>query len=301
MATASRSRCAAALAALTPLFALALVLPGCGRARANGPTQVLARVDGTEITVSAFERQVRDLPRAARKLVEGAGGTALLNSMIDRELLYQEAKKKGLDEDPDIKGRIEDTEKDVLANALIERETAGKTRVGDGEARLYYNSHPSEFRDVREVRISRIVVPDEKNAARLLAGLRKGADFGRLAAMYSADRRSAARGGDMGYFAYGQLPARIRDAVFGSKKKAGGRNAVFRVFRTGAGYGIYRITDRRTVNYPFDKIKGALERRLADLEFEKAVQNLVSRLRKGAKIEVNRAVFRSGPAGRQRR
>ena len=288
------------LPGILALAALMLLPAGCGKAGAGRTSQVLARVNGREITVSAFRRQVRELPPEARKFAESAGQAALLNSMIDRELLYQEAKRKRLNEDPDTKGRIEDAEKDVLAAALIERQTAGKTAVSADEARLYYNSHPSEFRDVPQVRLSRIVVPDAKDAARLLAELKKGGDFGRLAALYSIDRRSAARGGDTGYFAYGQVPAAIRDEVLHGAKPGMKRDGPV-VLKTASGYAIYRITGRRAVTYPFDGTEGAIEKHLAGIKFGEAVRALADRLRERAKIEINRKIFKSGLSAGWRR
>lgn len=271
-----------------------LILGGCGKNDIAKSSQVLAKVGGKEITIGYFERQLRDLPESTRRLVRGTGEAALLNGIINRELLYQEAKKRKLDRDPEVRRKIEDMDENVLVNVLIENEAAKETNIGEDEARLYYNSHPAQFRDVAEVRISRIVVASGKDAQQLQEKLKAKEGFEALAAEYSIDAATAARGGDSGYLTYAQLPPEIRAEVSGMEPGQTSRS-----FKTAAGYEIYKVTGRRVVDFQFDGIKAALESQLAERKFQKTLEALIGRLKKSSKIEINEALlnFKGDPAG----
>ena len=70
-----------------------------GKEEQKGP--YLAKVGTQTITLGDLERDLRNLPEFAQKLFEGtAGKEKFLDEMIKKELLYQEAMKKGTRQGP---------------------------------------------------------------------------------------------------------------------------------------------------------------------------------------------------------
>lgn len=264
-------------------MAVALIISGCGRSDIAKSSQVLAKVDKKEITVSYFERHVNNLPESLQKLsLEGEGKRALLEGLINREILYNEAIKRKIDKDAEIKRKIEDVKKELIINTFLQKEIINKLKVDDKEVQDYFNSHANEFKNREEVRINQIVVSEKKDADEILNKLREKADFGELAARYSTDKPSALRRGDVGFFTYKQLPPGIRNSVF--RLKVG---EISEAYKMPAGYEIYKITDRRVVSYSFEQAKDAIRLQLLNQKFRESLKAWLNDLKKDMKIQIN--------------
>jgi len=93
---------------LLPLCLFALV--ACSQGGDKG--DVVAKVDGQTITTKDVEREISALPEFAREFFKGQEGmTRLVDELVKKELLYAEAKKRGLDKDQDFQRKIEDARK----------------------------------------------------------------------------------------------------------------------------------------------------------------------------------------------
>ncbi len=273
------------LAAAISAFAL---LAACGSRDISTSSQVLARVGDKEITTVYFERQLTNLPESVQKLTaQGQGRKAILEGVVNREILYADALKKKVDKNADLQRKFEDTKKELIISAYLQNEIFGRIKVDDKEIESYYEANPSEYKNRQEVRISQIVVPDEAKAREMLDKLAIRRDFGDLAANYSTDKESAARKGDVGWFTYNRLPGEVRDSVF--KLGVGG---VSKPCKMPDGYEIYRVTDRRTVSYSLDKAKEAVRMQLFNEKFQKELMALVDGLKKTTKVQVNEALLR---------
>lgn len=113
------------------ILCLGLVLLGCERAN----TQALARVNGVEISA----RQAQMTPAALEKVIE-------------RELLVQKALEAGLDKDPVVAEHIDNTRRQVLAQAYVER-LSTRARPSAAEVRAFYNENPALFAERRVYRV----------------------------------------------------------------------------------------------------------------------------------------------------
>jgi peptidyl-prolyl cis-trans isomerase C len=273
---------------LLTVISIFLLLVGCGKSDIAKSSQVLAKVDDKEITTSYFERQIKNLPESVQRLsLEGEGKRAILEGMINREILYKEAVKKGINKDAEIKRKLEDMEKELVISTFIQREFGSRLMVEDKEVQDYYNTHMNEFRNREEIRISQIIVPEEKDATDILGKLRQGQDFGALAAEYSTDKPSGLRKGDVGYYTYKMLPDEIRDSVF--RLRVGDISSPYKM---PDGYEIYKITDRRTVSYSFDQVKNAIKLQLIDQKIQDSLKTYLDDLKKNMKIQINESLLK---------
>jgi peptidyl-prolyl cis-trans isomerase C len=113
------------------IFSVALLLAflSCAKKEeAKGP--YLVKVGKTTITQADLDRELKNLPEFAQKLFEGtAGREKFLDELIKKELLYQEAMKKGLDKDADYKRKVEEFRKLTLISQLLEKEIEESTKV----------------------------------------------------------------------------------------------------------------------------------------------------------------------------
>ncbi len=120
-----------------------LALGGCSPARDAGPpSQVVARVNGTDITVHQVQTllQQQRLPgtpeSAARRVLEG---------LVEQELAAQAARKEGLDEDPAVLQQLEAARREVLARAYQDRLAARAQGPNSDDIDRFYDSQPALF------------------------------------------------------------------------------------------------------------------------------------------------------------
>ena len=97
--------------------------------------------------------------------------------------------------------------------------------ISDAELQRYYNSHRDQYRTMERVKARDILIsilnkpaaegPKLKAKAEdVLKQLKGGADFGKLAAQYSDDKTTSAKGGDLGWISRGQMVPEVEKATF---------------------------------------------------------------------------------------
>lgn len=145
------------------LGALVLVLPltlvGCGD-KAEGEktaTQVVAKVNDDEITVHQLNLELSGLQGASPEQAKQASGQ-VLKSMVDQQLLVQQALEEKLDRDPQFQQRLEATRRKLLAQAYVEKLTASTAPPTEAEVDAYYAKHPELFSERRIYRLQEISV-----------------------------------------------------------------------------------------------------------------------------------------------
>jgi parvulin-like peptidyl-prolyl isomerase len=190
-------------AVLTLIVSLLFAFLACAK-KDDQKGAYLATVGNSKITQADLEREIKSLPEFAQKLFE---------ELIKKELLYQEALKKGLDKNPDFQKKVEDFRKLTLIGQLLEKEIEAKSKVTDQDVKDYYEKHKDELTSVSQIRASHILVKTEDEANKILERINKGEDFGSLAKKFSIDTGSAKNGGDLGFFSSGQMVPEFETAA----------------------------------------------------------------------------------------
>jgi len=269
---------------------ITLLAGGCGSSQADisKSGQVLAKVGDKEITTAYFDRQIANLPESAKQFVtQGQGKKAMLEGMVNREIIFNEAIKKKLDKDAELQRKVEDMKRELLVTTYLQNEVISKIKVDDKEVRDFYDQNPGEFKNREEIRISQIVVADEKKAKEALEKLSNRRDFGDLAAEISTDKPSAARKGDVGYFSRGRLPQEVRDSMF--KLNVG---EVSQPHKMNGSYEIYKITDRKTTAYTFEQVKDAIRMQLFNQKMQTEVKRIVDEAKKTTPVVMNDSLLK---------
>lgn len=163
----------------------------------------------------------------------------ILEQLIDQRLLAQEALKRGLDQDPAAKRRLESGRERLLGNILVESLVANE--VTEAAIDRMYDEQVKLQQLDDEVRVRLITVETMEEAAQILAQLDGGLSFAEAALQYSTDTRTRLDGGDLGWVSPNELddpfPAVIGDTETGS---------VSGVFQTTRGWNILKVDERRT-------------------------------------------------------
>ncbi len=148
--------------------------------------EYVAIVDGKPITKLEFDEQLEQIPPFVRKRYETPEGKKqLLNMMIERRLMVEEAEAKKLYLKSDVIKQLEQARARILQRALYKEVVTNKVKVTDDEVKKYYNEHKDEFKVPGEATVRRIVVKDRKLAEKILQELKQGASFDSLARKYS--------------------------------------------------------------------------------------------------------------------
>jgi len=99
---------------------------------------VVAKIDSDVITTKDVEQEVSALPEFAREFFKGQDGmTKLVDELVKKELLYVEAKKRGLDKDEDFQKKFEEIKKNALITRLLEKEMKALPQITDKEIKDY--------------------------------------------------------------------------------------------------------------------------------------------------------------------
>jgi len=158
-ARASRERSAHRFSAGVAL--LSALLGGCEKPPILDQSQVLARVNGDEISVHQLSFAQAQSPT---KVVSDADRDALIEKMIDRQLAVQQALETQLDRRPEVMMRLQEARLDILAAAYSDYVTAAKPSAHDKGAAAFYNEHPALFAERKIYRLREVSLPADAPA-----------------------------------------------------------------------------------------------------------------------------------------
>jgi len=255
-----------------PLVAVAAML-AAAPALAGG--KVLAKLNGTEITEDDLKLAQSELGPSLTNVPPDQRTLVLVEYLMDNRLMAGAADKDGLGSDPSIPARAEYYKGRALKDLFFEKKVEGA--VNEADAKAIYDKQVAAMKPVEEIRASHILVEKKEDADDIEAKLKAGGDFAALAKEKSKDTGSGANGGDLGYFAKGQMVKQFEDAAWAMKV-----GDVSEPVQSQFGWHVIKLIDKRNRPAPeFDKVK---ERIMSGLMQQKA-EEVIGGLRKDAKIE----------------
>lgn len=245
---------------------------------------VIIKAGSSKLTKQDLQEDLKSFPPQTKAFLSSPEGlNRLKDELIKREVLYEEAKKKGLTKSEEFKKRMEEFKKITLINMLLEQELkAVQQDVTEKEAREYYDKHKDEFINPTERRLSQIVVKNEDEAKKVYEKIDKGEEFEKIAKELSTDEKTKASGGDIGFFKKGQLNQQIENAVFSLRK---GQVSMPLTYK-GELY-IFKVTDVKGTPVEFDQIKSQLIEQLKAKKQQDWFNSYIEELKKKHKVEVN--------------
>ena len=300
------------LSVRSAVFLILLVLLGC---QPEKPTPgVLACIDDTVITLEDFNKKYEEMklenqfsPGGHEALMQMR--RELLNQLIEEILILKVAEHQDLSvTDQEMERQIMDTKEDYKGESLREylnrqgisfevwKERVGQKLLiektirencqvhdplGIEEARAYYDTHHDEYFLPERVKARQIVVASKMKAARVLQQLKEGRPFDELAAESSLGPEGRF-GGDLGYFARGDMPEEF-NAVFSMKI-----GDISEPIHSPYGYHIFEVVDRKPARQiTFDEVVDDIKQKIIQKRSEERYYQWLEELKEKAKIEVN--------------
>lgn len=294
-------------------FALLALLLGACQSQSEAPSPVLLLVDGREVTLEQFRQSFGKSLAPGQKLSEEERKElerSFLVQVIDRELTLAQADRLGLKVSPDEQekaiaearkeypaGTFEmmlrergtslqewsnDLQKDLLMEKVVRQVVYARLDVTLDEISAYYQSNPKEFKRPDQVRARQIVVSTEEEGQKVLGLLRQGEPFAEMARKYSLSPDSE-NGGDLGFFAKGEMPPEFEAAVF---NLAVGRMSD--LVKSEYGYHVFLVEEKRkAAHLSLDDVSSEIREKLLAQKKEKAYQDWLRDLRGQATIEMD--------------
>lgn len=226
---------------------------------------VVASVEGHPIYLSDLGRAEQALPANLRTMPFEALYPVLVDRMVDHEALVMIARRRGLEEDPAVKKQIEEATERVLEGALLARESA--PRVTEQAIRDRYEQLYAHRPATEQVRARHILVGTREEAEKVIADLKKGADFAEMAKKYSKDP-DGQKGGDLGFFSREQVWPGFADVAFSLQPGQVAAQPIHNEF----GWHVVMVEERRLMAPPsFSDMRETLRQQLLQEAVRQAV------------------------------
>ncbi len=193
---------------------------------------------------------------------------AVKEELVRREILTQEAKKKGLDKKADIIGQMELAKQAVLIRAYL-GEYVRANPVSEDQLKKDYEAIKSNLGNT-EYHARHILVDKEDDAKAIIAKLEKGEKIADLAKQ-SKDPGSKDNGGDLGWSSASTYVKPFAEAMARLKKGDFTKQPV----KTEFGFHIIQLEDSRALTPPpFEQVKPQLQQRASQAQVEQLVKDL---------------------------
>ncbi len=188
----------------------------------------------------------------------------------------------------------EDAKSDMRVAKMLQGEVNVGVGVQPQDVTAFYEKNPDKFKQGERVRASHILIrvpekadPKTKEEARtkvagVLNEVKAGKDFGELAKNYSQDPGSAANGGDLGYFAQGQMVGPFEQAAFALKP-----GGISDIVETPFGFHIIKVADKQAARtVPLDEAKPQIEQFLQNQQRQQKTEAFINSLKAKGKVEI---------------
>ncbi|GGY19282.1 peptidylprolyl isomerase [Paludibacterium paludis] len=221
----------------------------------------------------------KDVDQVVATIVQNSNGQAqdtpamreeIKSRLINRQLIQEEARRRGLEKDADVVRRIDEARSDILQDALF-ADIVKQNPVSDAQIKARYDELSAKLNGQKEVHARQIVLATEADANAVLADLKKGKKFEALAQARSIDPQAKQNGGDMGW---GNLSG-MDQTLAGILKPLGKGQYTQKPFKTNVGWFIFKVEEVRDAKAPaFDQVKPQLARQLQEEQITKTVNEL---------------------------
>jgi peptidyl-prolyl cis-trans isomerase C len=238
--------------------------------------QNVAVVNGTPIPKARVDALIAQLVQQGQQ--DGPQlQAAVREEVINREILMQEAARRGIPTRPDVKAQLAVADQTVVLRALIE-DFVKAHQPTDAQIKARYDELVKQTGGGKEYHLHHILVPDEDQAKSLIAQIKAGASFEDLAKQYSKDPGSGKNGGDLDW---SSPQAYVPEFAAAAEKLKKGEMTDQPV-KTQFGWHIIRLDDTRDVAPPpLEQVKAQISQQLQQEELQAFEENL----HKQAKIQ----------------
>ena len=245
-------------------------------ARAEAKADGKISVNGVIIPQAHFDAMNKEREATGQPATPEVGN-AIREELVSREVLSQAAKKKGLDRDATVAAQMDMARQAVLIRAYFD-DFVKANPVTDAQLKTNYDQFVAQMGD-KEYKARHILVDKEDEAKAIIASLKRGDAFDKVAKEKSKDTGSKDNGGDLDWGPAGRYVPEFGNAMKALQKGQTTDTPV----KTPFGFHVIRLDDVRDMKVPkYDEVKDNLRQRAQQEQVSRLVQDLKSK----AKIDM---------------
>lgn len=199
----------------------------------------------------------------------------VLNRLIDRALINQEAEREGLANEPDLSRKIRDSRERILRRALIDRKVDSQVHVTDSNVKDYYDKHKNEIKQPGYVVIRQLLLPDMKTAKSVETSLHRPHGFSKAIKRF--------KGGPVGKIFEGTVPPQFEKYFFGVPA---GKVTGPLMLKDGIHFFKVDAVEKGKL-LSFDEAKGGISQFLTSQQKQERYQAFMNSLRAKTKISID--------------
>ncbi|MEA2073318.1 MAG: peptidylprolyl isomerase [Campylobacterota bacterium] len=254
----------------------------------------LVTVNGTAITQQEVDTELMNATQGRFNQVpaekQAQFRQQVLQQLIGKELIFSDAKKVGILNSSEYKSeykKLEERMKKELAVQVWQKKQLDGIKISNKELKNYYDKNLGEFNEKESVHARHILVKEESEAKSIIAelkslsGAKLKAKFEELAKAKSTGP-SGPKGGDLGYFAQGQMVPAFNDKVFSMKEGT----ITLTPVKTQFGFHVIYLEDKKkAATKSFKEVESFIEQRLKMEKFKTVMKDKMDALQKKAVIK----------------
>lgn len=294
------------------LVGAALALTSCGGQGGSGGasdagadtktnSEVVATVGARKITLADLEKQLDAQPITRSRLTDLERKKEFVDNAVRFELLAQEAERRGLDKNPEVR--------EAMRRVMVQKLTQDlfvdlEIQISEEDARAFYEENIHDYVKPERVRLSHIFFEapqgDAKRnrvraeAERALANLRSKdrEAFSSFAKERSDDNRSKRAGGDLSFRTQKELGEMWGEEFARAAFALNSVGQFAELVATDKGFHIVKLLGRQdAVERSFESMRATIENRLERERKSKAFEEFVEGLREKAQPRVDEEVL----------
>lgn len=265
-----------------------VALTGCAGLRSGGKDNpVVASVNGEAIRLADLTKSLQQIPKESQVDTRSSiGRRAVLDSLVNQKLLWQEAEKAGIPERQAIKDWVKAQEEQVILNQLVYEKFGQRLTASDEETEKYYEANKDSLVVPERRHVRHIVVETEEEAKEIREKLESGGDFEKLAEEESLEDWKA-KGGDLGFIEQRSIIPEFGEVAFSLKV-----DELSEPVKTQFGYHIIQVKEiQEPRQLELDELRDEIKRVILQQKRNALLSNWISQLRAESNIVVNGAVL----------
>jgi len=231
-------------------------------------SEVLATVNGKNITENDVENMYNSLPEQYRQAPKEFVKTQLVEQLVSMEIIGQAAAKENLHQDAEFTDRLDNVRTQLMQEYYLKRKI--DELVTDELVRAEYDKITADFKPEQEVHARHILLKNAEEAADIVKLLDEGGDFAELAKEYSTGP-SGPNGGDLGYFTKERMVPEFAAVAFELPKGEYTKEPV----KTQFGFHLIKVEDKRDTQPPaYETQEAELRGKLSNSSVNKLIEEL---------------------------
>lgn len=269
---------------MTCWFGVALLLFVLAQSCRQQPEHrtTLARVGKTELTLDDAQERIDTTTRPYDNQLR-----QYITHWVNEELLYQEARRRGLEHTARFEDQLQETERQLLSQQLLDEEIKSDSSAIDDKAlHTYFDKHAAEFvLQENVVELNAIPFATRERASNFAASITRGSSWENALSTIEKDSASqASLALNKSYFTQDAL----RPSELWKVAESLDTNEVSFPIKTAVGYYVIQLVARYAAGQraTFDAVRDEIRQRLLIERRQHRYEELIGTLRKRYNVEI---------------